>query len=955
VWRQLLRRFATAEVAFEPLNPCAHLPLTLREFRVAAAFLELSLSERHAAMLLDSVMDHNEGEPTLLGLQSLVAWHGPKGSGDFHAHAQIASGISNTLQQLEDDMEDEVDLADRQDRRKKGGRHAAKRGTGVAGIGIPETGESSLFPNGLPPPHKPVPMVCPRCLAGEMPSFPWVSVGELHRHCAACDGDGAEPLARRQGSSANDEANLQFGEDAVVGWATSVLASGILLRKDERGAYFRWLAQTVLYAAAPRTSQHDEATQGQDDLAMQSNHQHQSKAQGGRKLSFASALAVSIPGSLETTTHVGGASDAAGEVSPGSAGGDAANHTIGGVARPDAEKRVSTRSQAKSREMEEAEQQELREIRDEVRHDQSVSLPESVLVATRVDLGLPLEEPVATSPAKRQNGDVVDPDTPTMTTKHLYRGFADRISKGGKTLGHRIKRVARGSKLLVSLRGIGVPEREIEVLHRELDAAADLPPSTNGVILVGGACRAAQTILIPNPTAKQHAMEAGAATKDTLTTHGATQAVSAAKVLADRPSAEEIVDISSTNASRCYNKAGYEVTSRRHRTAVALRLLEHELFSDGSEGDFAGVGSASAEGTEGGAAGFVDERTAVLVPLLLPDKTARRILAEVRRAEEAVEEEAKAEAAAGLDSKRGDRRKDASVLRLSEMPASGTMVRVTSVGSFKSDGESVYSDHDSGQKSPSPHSPKSRRDGTPASSMSPSSRSPGPAPVAPPMSGGGASLDEGHAAAVGADGNMAPPSAIDGQGAPSTSSPTSAAVVAVATAMTGEVDMDWAEDCATWPPSVLSLFGEIETHGRNLRSTTQGKGFRIAGGRARRSQWSGLSRSQSYSSGSVGLPLLASTTSASEAGLAGAHLSRSTMTSTWSTQGPGPASTWGPRAPRRHLPKDSVLTDGWRVKSSVVDAAKQERGQSGLFPRLERCELGGASELSRRCASSPLL
>ena len=42
----------------------------------------------------------------------------------------------------------------------------------------------------------------------------------------------------------------EFGEDAVMAWATAGLASSIVLRKNEHGAYFRWLARTVLYNAS---------------------------------------------------------------------------------------------------------------------------------------------------------------------------------------------------------------------------------------------------------------------------------------------------------------------------------------------------------------------------------------------------------------------------------------------------------------------------------------------------------------------------------------------------------------------------------------------------------------------------------------------------------------------------------------------------------------------------------
>ncbi|CAJ1341240.1 unnamed protein product, partial [Effrenium voratum] len=40
VWRQLMERYLNADPAFEPLNACIDVPLSLREFRIASAFLE---------------------------------------------------------------------------------------------------------------------------------------------------------------------------------------------------------------------------------------------------------------------------------------------------------------------------------------------------------------------------------------------------------------------------------------------------------------------------------------------------------------------------------------------------------------------------------------------------------------------------------------------------------------------------------------------------------------------------------------------------------------------------------------------------------------------------------------------------------------------------------------------------------------------------------------------------
>ncbi|CAE7863802.1 unnamed protein product [Symbiodinium microadriaticum] len=103
------------------------------------------------------------------------------------------------------------------------------------------------------------------------------------------------------------EAARELGEDIVLSWATGVLTEGVVLCKDERGDYFRWLARIVLYDMLDEDVLQERAksrgsSRGQDGG---SNHQtsQQSKGSGGSKrLSFLQVLSAASA-SMQSSTE----------------------------------------------------------------------------------------------------------------------------------------------------------------------------------------------------------------------------------------------------------------------------------------------------------------------------------------------------------------------------------------------------------------------------------------------------------------------------------------------------------------------------------------------------------------------------------------------------------------------------------------------------------------------------
>merc|ERR1719215_532386 len=213
--------------------------------------------------------------------------------------------------------------------------------------------------------EKPV-WACHRCLSNDMPTFPYSSMAELHRSCGLRE-DAPVPAAgmvverpalpdtmpehnvpRLEIEDCDEDVERECGEDSSISWAAAVLASGMLLRKDERGAYFKWLARTVLYANRP-------GTQGDSTVNAQARQQRKN-----RRASFSTALSNALPG-LEGALG-GKAPEAAGGRGPATA-------TFGQLTA-----------------------QATREEADEVAWERSARWTDDVLRSLSLDTGLPADK-----------------------------------------------------------------------------------------------------------------------------------------------------------------------------------------------------------------------------------------------------------------------------------------------------------------------------------------------------------------------------------------------------------------------------------------------------------------------------------------------------------------------------------------------------------------------------------
>ncbi|CAK9107278.1 unnamed protein product [Durusdinium trenchii] len=163
--------------------------------------------------------------------------------------------------------------------------------------------DPSFLGSGTEVPTSPAPltpMVCPRCLHGDLPNFPYVSVGELMRSYGT-DQEVFRPPEDVQESSTCDSAEGEFspedpqasqelGEDIILSWATGVLTDGIVLCKDERGDYFRWLARIVLYDMLDEEVLQERAKSREDTSSTKVRSR-----EGGKRMSFVMALSAATP------------------------------------------------------------------------------------------------------------------------------------------------------------------------------------------------------------------------------------------------------------------------------------------------------------------------------------------------------------------------------------------------------------------------------------------------------------------------------------------------------------------------------------------------------------------------------------------------------------------------------------------------------------------------------------
>lgn len=619
VWRQLERSYLSPEVPFEPLGPCLSMPLTLRELRIATCFFELDIGERLAALLLEVVADFSASkEATLQDLYGLVCDCGAKGAGVGYASptAHRSTMLASTAESDDSDCFSDVT----EDTPRPGFQSNGRRGARSSQDALPMVGAPAEAADAGPARITAKSRVCcERCLRGEMPTFPHVSLGELHRQRGGAAPRGHRPAAssaalplprsvnevkrNRSKEPAEDlespEAQREFGEDAVIAWATSSLASGIFLRGDERGSYFAWLAQMVLYEAARERA---DAAKNEGQKAGRKPSVPQTHA--GRRRSFTSALGVSV-GLLDS---------------------DAANAA---AARPtDASTSHERSSEKKNWAALEAQLAAQRDEARDARREDVLALPDSVLNALRTDLGLP------------------------STSKKGTDQLAPRGAKAGQD------RKDRKLCMTSGLRSLGVSDAQLGYLSRELDGAAAHLIDPHGSLLVGGAVKAAQNILMPGGSQKKQGEtdaavdeQRSSAGKSGIRIHGAALA-NAARY------AKEVVETSRADASRCYQCAGYEPPEERYSSAVALRVLEKQFFDVKDSGMLVrAIGGGRRSAGVADATDGETEHTAALAPLLLSASASKRLLAQLRREEAAAaaaaaEEEA---AAAGVNVERRSR------------------------------------------------------------------------------------------------------------------------------------------------------------------------------------------------------------------------------------------------------------------------------------------------------------
>lgn len=723
VWRQLMERHLNTEAAFDPLNACMDLPLSLREFRIAASFLEVNLAERVAGLLYEVCADMtgSNGEATLYSLQKVLARFGARGCGQWGKAAELAayqlkhaplapprsalpveeatpgkpqapSGrrmsssmvstqVAELASELKADQAPPSKLATPEARpvsrgsRRMSSSMAAPEVADLASelksseaaapskVETPELGrrssnrrmsnslpanqvaelaqelkvEEKVEPTKVPTAstvshHGPVaqpapltPMVCPRCLKGDLPTFPYVSVGELTRsHVTAADAPLVSPPVTASdlhsscaSGSDNFEGELspddpqvaqELGEDIILSWATGVLTDGIVLCKDERGDYFRWLARIVLYDMLDEDVLQERAKSREESRPT-------SKAnKGGKRTSFVMAMSATAtansdekrPSVSENTSRPPEASRPATSVSLAS--------LISNITDSTHKAQVTQKKQADQvQQMKEAER------------DWSIPIPDVYLARMRVDLGVKSADHDASIAAALRN---VVGEEATARRRSIANNMLLAYGSGAEF--QQQKRAEREVEMIQRLQSL-VQESEVQALKKELAAAAQAIP-TSPTLLVGGAAQLAQRILVPRlraPVVRQEQDEQ-ANLKQALAEmrkdgRSAADLAAHAEV---RRMAKEIVHLSAKNATQCYNHAGFEEEDRKNQVAAALRLLEHELFPSDEQGTSPEEGKNADE----------DQSVYTVAPLLLAKPTAKRLLKQARKELEEVKE-----------------------------------------------------------------------------------------------------------------------------------------------------------------------------------------------------------------------------------------------------------------------------------------------------------------------------
>lgn len=790
VFQQLMERYLSTDVAFEPINACSDTPLSLREFRVAATFMELRLNERLASLVYEVAADNAggmNGQATLYGLQRLIQRHGKRGVGEWAIAADAAAAQARSENKS---GEEEVQQGSRQGRRASFSSAITSRN--LAGPPSKDSKKERV---------KATPIVCPRCVRGCMPGFPYCSVGELNRSMAAggladltTTSNTSTPHSKSSGSSFGNsseegsddsapqddpQASQELGEDGIISWATSVLTDGVLCSKDERGDYFRWLARIVLYdTEVDQDGEESEPSQapgkgGNTNL----NNIGKGSLGPSRRMSFSSALSAAIPNYTDDSKSDGGRKLSHGD--------------SGLISFPDAAQLALASSKADRRKAAQRHQVDEQEELKEAQKDSTLVLPAVYLQSMRVDLGVPVpkEEEVQRnlSTMERQKG----------LARKLYTNFHEHVDQ------QKVRRPDREKQLIKELRGLSIQEPEIWTLQKELTAAAELPPNPNGALLLGSAGAVAQRIVVPHMSTRTSVQRGQDQDDKAMLKEAIVRLKESGRGMGGgRPAAEdsvqrtaaEIRESSNTNASHCYGRAGFDEEMQKNRVAVALRLLEHELFNSG--------GSTSESGAHKGPE---EETLQQVVPLLLPKKSSNKLLKQAQWEEELA------------------RAKDGPVERRKARVQEDRVTRDSSPESTDSEDSCSSFKADSGGSGPSKERRKSVEGNVllaprgPSAPSSPASRSLTPAKPLSPNASSAAAITQGPG----------PESKVGNAGVGS-----HAAFANVRT------------DLSDWHPSVKALLDSVDQRGDRVRGTVNGVGFRqnrgFRGGLVRSTSDSGL-------------------------------------------------------------------------------------------------------------------
>jgi len=390
-----------------------------------------------------------------------------------------------------------------------------------------------------------------------------------------------------------DENEQEKSQNAILSWAIASLATGTL-QDEEQGEYFTWLAKIVLHSIPESPAAASTAKQQEDATGVQGP-----------------VLLIGIQRSV--TSRVVKIVQPEEAAAQGAAGGDGPQPAF------------SQRRLAVVQSQEELE--DLAECAFEVLGDSK--LPDAALNACRLGVGL---QTLLSDADKNEGEDKLDIEV----AKPLFSSpqWIDRCAKGGGSIAQRMKRKARGSKVIVALRGCGVPDGDLDPLRAELENSANSSTqSSDGVLLLGGCQRCAQILLITAQVAKK--VVGGHHDPSASSTSARNPLLPSSAQDRHRRPLESIVSVSHRNARDCYSAAaagfggewGAVVCASNQSVAVALQFLERALFQPEKARE-------TLLSIHGVAKACSPERAAEVVPSIFPQAVVRRLAAQERLREE---------------------------------------------------------------------------------------------------------------------------------------------------------------------------------------------------------------------------------------------------------------------------------------------------------------------------------